>query len=57
MHREKKPAIRVKLTDVSEELTQKLGRELEGRESEGSRSATGWNDPYRASGVKHGSVN
>ena len=54
MDRKKKPAIRVKLTEVSEELTQELGRELEGREAEGSRSATGWNDPYRASGVKHG---
>jgi len=57
MNREKKPVIRAKLTHVSGELAEKLGRELEGRESEGSRSATGWNDPYRASGVKHGAQN
>jgi hypothetical protein len=53
MKREKKPAIRVNLADVDEELTQALGRELEGKQKDGSRSATGWNDPYRASGTKH----
>ena len=54
MNREKKPTIRVKLTGVSEELSEKLGRELEGKSDDDARSATGWNDPYRASGVKHG---
>ena len=53
MNREKTPTIRVNLNDVNEELTQKLGRELEGKEADGSRTATGWNDPYRASGAKH----
>jgi len=53
MKRDKKPAIHVNLTDVNEDLTQKLRRELEGKEADGSRTATGWNDPYRASGAKH----
>jgi len=53
MKRHKKPAIHVNLTDVNEDLTQKLSRELEGKEADGSRTATGWNDPYRASGAKH----
>ncbi len=53
MKNEKKPAIRVNLARVDESLAQALGRELEGKQTDGSRSATGWNDPYRASGAKH----
>lgn len=53
MDRTKKPAIRTALTD--KELADKLTRELEGGNCDGARSATGWTDPYRASGVKHGS--
>ena len=53
MKNEKKRAIRVNLARVDEELAQALGRELEGKQQDDSRSATGWNDPYRASGTKH----
>lgn len=53
MERQKKRGIRTKLTAVKEDLAQELSRELEGKKREGARSATGWNDPYRASGVKH----
>ena len=41
------------LARVDEELAQALGRELEGKQKDDSRSATSWNDPYRASGAKH----
>jgi len=53
MKHEKKRVIRVNLARVDEDLTRTLGRELEGKLDEGSRSATGWNDPYCASGNKH----
>jgi len=53
MKHEKKRAIRIDLAGVDENLTQTLGRELEGKQADGSRSATGWNDPYCASGNKH----
>lgn len=56
MDRKKTSAIRVALTDTTKELAEKLARELEGGECAGNRSATGWTDPYRASGVKHGAV-
>jgi len=53
MKHENKRAIRVNLARVDEELAQALGRELEVGKTDGSRSATGWNDPYCASGAKH----
>jgi hypothetical protein len=53
MKHDKKRAIRVNLARVDEQLTQALGRELEGKQPGDARSATGWNDPYRASGTKH----
>jgi hypothetical protein len=55
MDRREKPVVRVSLTQAGNKLADKLGRELEGNGCDGSRSATGWTDPYRASGVKHGS--
>ena len=54
MDRKKASTIRVALTDTTKELAEKLARELEDGACEGTRSATGWTDPYRASGVKHG---
>jgi len=57
MKNQSKRKIRVNLTQVDEDLAQALGRELEGGQTEDARSATGWNDPYRASGTKHSAVN
>lgn len=54
MKNQKNSASRVKLTGVNEELARNMVRELEGQAK--GCSATGWNDPYRASGNKH-SVN
>jgi hypothetical protein len=48
---QKKLASRVRLAGVNEELARKMVRELEGQAK--GCSATGWNDPYRASGNKH----
>ena len=53
MSRNQKRAIRVNPASVDEKLTEALARELEEGPESGSRSATGWNDPYRASGAKH----
>jgi len=53
MKHEKKREIRVNLARIDEQLAQALGRELEGKPQGEARSATGWNDPYRASGTKH----
>jgi hypothetical protein len=53
MKSDKKRATRVSLARVDEKLAETLARELEGKPQDDARSATGWNDPYRASGTKH----
>ncbi|HEY8156210.1 MAG TPA: hypothetical protein VII72_18920 [Myxococcota bacterium] len=56
MKQDKKRAIRVNLARVDEKLTEKLGRELAAEPQGDASSATGWSDPYRASGMKHTTV-
>ena len=53
MNRTRKPAIKVDPTTVDERLADELAAEIEGKATGKPASATGWSDPFRASGMKH----
>ena len=53
MNRDRKQTIKVDPKAVDETLADELAAEIEGKASGKTGSATGWSDPFRASGMKH----